>query len=277
MGNSHASVTLAGPNERLACPPASPPRAPEASAAAVEVVLRRYSSIASLSDADLALLRSLTALSAPAGKEIEGEGANARAPRLLVSGWAYRFRMLSDGRRMIVGFLLPGDAICQHRQAQAPALVSTAALTPCRLLDAKPLWTAISSHDPRHRRLAEAQHMLDTLDESYLLDHVVRLGRQTAIERICHLLLEFRWRLQAVGLARADEFALPLTQEGLADAVGLSVVHVNRTLQALRRRGLVTFGQGRVGLLDPQSMSKLAEFKPPPSRASDGRMALAAS
>jgi CRP-like cAMP-binding protein len=229
---------------------------------APEVVLRRYAAFGPLAAADIALLRSLSAQSGVvAGQELDCEGAAAHAPRLILSGWACRFRMLADGRRTILSFLVPGDVVGSRRQA--PALANTLALTPCHLLDARPIWRAVSTSDPAHARLARAQRILDVLDDCYMLDHIVRLGRQTATERMCHLLLELRWRLHAVGLAPTREFALPLTQEAIGDAVGLSIVHVNRTLQDLRRRGLIELRQGRVVLLEAERMAEIAEFRPP--------------
>lgn len=238
-------------------------RSPLALRFAPEVVLRRYASLADLSAADLALLGSLAEGQSciAAGQELEREGEPSRAPRLILSGWACRFRMLSDGRRMILTFLLPGDAVCSRRHA--PALASTATLTPCRLLDARPIWQAIASHNHAHAKLAHAQRILDLLDDCYLHDHIVRLGRQSAIERMCHLLLELRWRLHAVRLVREREFPLPLTQEAIGDAVGLSIVHVNRTLRDMRQRGLIEMSQGRVALLDPDRMADIAEFRQP--------------
>lgn len=241
----------------------APRASPRLAAFAPDVVLRRYAALADLSADDVALLRLLAEgqSSIAAGQELECEGEPTRAPRLILSGWACRFRMLADGRRMIVTFLLPGDAICSRRGA--PALAGVSALTPCRAIDARPLWRAVAARDPTHAKLAHAQHILDVLDDCYLLDHVVRLGRQTAIERMCHLLLELRWRLETVGLVRACEFALPLTQEAIGDAVGLSIVHVNRTLQDMRRRTFIELRHGRVTLLEPERMAEIAEFRPP--------------
>src|SRR5262245_11429015 len=230
---------------------------------APEAVLRRYASLAELSAADVALLRSLADAqsSVTPAQELDREGAASRGPRLILSGWACRFRMLADGRRMILTFLLPGDAVGSRRGA--PALASAAALTPCRVLDARPLWRAIASNDPAHASLVHAQRILDLLEDCYLLDHVVRLGRQTATERVCHLLLELRWRLQTVGLVHGCEFALPITQEAIGDAVGLSIVHVNRTLQDLRRRGFIELRRGRIALLEAERMADIAEFRQP--------------
>ncbi len=113
-----------------------------------------------------------------------------------------------------------------------------------------------------------------TLDEASLLDHIVRLGRQTAYERMAHLLLELRWRLAEVGLGDERKFPLPLTQEVLADALGLSIVHVNRTLQQLRREGLLEMRAGFVELLKPDVLIATSDFRlPQPTRQEDWRAA----
>ena len=101
-------------------------------------------------------------------------------------------------------------------------------------------------------------------------DHIVRLGRQTAYERMVHLMLEFHHRLQIAGLATNDSFPMPLTQEVMADSLGLSVVHVNRTLQQVRRDGLLEIRSGQVKLLDLKLMQAVADWVPvPPSTTPD--------
>jgi CRP-like cAMP-binding protein len=233
-----------------------------------DIVLRRYAALAQLSADDVALLHDLKNGQAhvAAGQEIEREGMDCAAPRLIAAGWACRFRMLSDGRRMILAFLLPGDSVSMRPRANT-ALVSAAALTDCRVIDASPIWKAIHASDQAYPGLAAAQNAMIVQDESYLLDHIVRLGRQTARERVCHLLLEFHNRLQAVGLVRGREFSMPLTQETLADAVGLSIVHMNRTLQRLRRERMIECRRGCVALLEPERMAAIAEFNAPPQLA----------
>jgi CRP-like cAMP-binding protein len=92
----------------------------------------------------------------------------------------------------------------------------------------------------------------------------VRLGRQTACGRFAHLMLELSGRLARLGLVSGDSFAMPLTQEVLADALGLSVVHVNRTVQLLRREGLLDIRGGMVSLLQPERLRALASWAPLP-------------
>jgi len=101
-------------------------------------------------------------------------------------------------------------------------------------------------------------------EEASLRDQVVRLGRQSAHQRLIHLLLEFHARLMAVGLARERGFHLPLSQEILSDALGLSVVHTNRILQQLKREQLIESRGGNIVLCDLQRMMELVDYRPSP-------------
>ena len=94
-------------------------------------------------------------------------------------------------------------------------------------------------------------------------DHVVRLGRQTAYERVVHLMLEFRSRLAVVGQVVDDGFAVPVTQEVLADALGLSVVHINRTLQQIRRDRLFELRGGQLKLRQIELMQAMVDWAQP--------------
>lgn len=193
-------------------------------------------------------------------------------PRLLVSGWAARVRWLADGRRQIIGFIIAGDAIGICERPQPLALAPVLALTTVQTLDGRAMQAALVSGD-RPPGLAEAFHMAASLDEAALIDQVVRLGRQTAYERIGHLLLELRYRHQQVGLGTETDFPCPLTQEMIADATGLSVVHVNRTLQQLRRDELLELRQGYARLLQTELLEAITDWRPPQPSADDPRCA----
>lgn len=178
----------------------------------------------------------------------------------IVSGWACRQRYLSDGRRQVFGFLLPGDGIgvCLHPNPLANA--TTVALTSLDVVDAKDLVRPQTHWDcPDLTQLLAAAA---NEDERLLLDHVVRLGRLDAMERVAHLFLELHDRLAVVGIGGEGRFPLPLTQEVLADALGLSVVHINRTLQELRRQSLIAIQNGHVTLLDRPALVGLADYTP---------------
>jgi CRP-like cAMP-binding protein len=227
----------------------------------VDVVLRRLERFGPLSPPAVDLIRSLTeAQSHPAGAELNDEGAGLPRPRFLLTGWAARMRWLTDGRRQILGFLLPGEGIGLSPRPRPIGMTATIALTPLKTLDAAPVLRAFDQPEMAPG-LAEALRMAACMEEAVLLDQVVRLGRQTAYERICHLLLELRDRLADVGLAHNGSFPLPLTQEVIADATGLSVVHVNRILQQLRREHLVDLHAGRASLLEADQLEKIADYQ----------------
>lgn len=183
-------------------------------------------------------------------------------PRFLVEGWAARVRWLPDGRRQIISFILPGDGIGVCERPQPLALSPVLALTDGRTLDGRAVAVALSS-EMSNSDLSNAFHISASFDEATLMDQVVRLGRQTAYERLAHLLLELHYRLALAGLASSTDFPCPLTQEMLADATGLSVVHVNRTLQQMRRDALLEFRQGRVRLSRPGFLATIADWRPP--------------
>ena len=109
-------------------------------------------------------------------------------------------------------------------------------------------------------RLAAAVCWATARDEAILAEQVVRLGRRSAVERMTHLFLEIHKRLQLVGLAEPESFELPLTQEVIADLMGLSVVHVNRTLRQLRLRGLIEMKGKQVYFVAKDAAEDVAEF-----------------
>jgi CRP-like cAMP-binding protein len=231
---------------------------------AANPVLSRLSELTSLSAAEAKALDDLTAFSRsfPARAELRAQGL-VQSPQLLLSGWACYQRILGDGRRQIVGFLLPGDSIGSLINPGLAAPSGVVALTPVVTVDARPLILAAEGTAPPMPGLAAAIKLMAHRDEVLLRDQIVRLGRQTAYERMVHLILEFRERLALAGMARRDTFNLPLTQETLADALGLSVVHVNRTLQQIRRDGLLELRGGQVTLLQPDLMRGVADWASP--------------
>src|SRR5262249_24523226 len=139
------------------------------------------------------------------GRDLGIEGRPTLAPRFLISGWACRFRLLGDGRRQIFSFIVPGDGIGICQRPKPIALANVVTLTPCIVLNAGPQ-LSVGWRLANNPGLTAALHMAETLDEIHLLDHAMRLGRQTALERMSHLLLELHWRLTQVGLADGWEF-----------------------------------------------------------------------
>lgn len=229
-------------------------------ARAGELMTRRLGGLAALSGSDLELIHG-----AAQRPETHPAGSNLPGQRILVSGWACRRRTLPDGSRQIFSFILPGDP-CEGRR-RGPAMLT--ALTAVETAEAPGLFQA-AEDSVIHPGLAEAFEILRAEEERLLLDHVVRLGRLTAYQRMAHLLLELRERLARVGLADEQRLPMPLTQETLAEALGLSIVHVNRTVQQLRRDGLIEMRSGLAVLHDPEALAELSGYEPlrAPRRAS---------
>ncbi|MFC5344514.1 Crp/Fnr family transcriptional regulator [Brevundimonas staleyi] len=225
------------------------------------IIARRLSALAPLAAETVALLESLSDIrQAPAGSEMVADQAALR-PRFLINGWGARVRFLADGRRQILSFVLPGDGLGLCERPNPIALTPVVAITPVQWVEADRIAAAAFGGD--NPDLEDALHIAAALDEACLLDHVVRLGRQTALERLSHLFLELRDRLTRVDLVQDQAFAFPVTQEQLADAAGLSAVHVNRTLQSLRNDDLIEYQHGRLRLLRPALLETLADYRAP--------------
>lgn len=239
--------------------------APRSVSRPLEVVVRRLRLLGAMSDSELELLRSLGERRERyvAGEELVSEGDLVSRPRFIVSGWACRQRVLPDGRRQIFSFLVPGDGIGLDRR-MSPELSTVTALTALETADAEPALEAAEAG--RAPGLARALAAIAPLEQKQLLDHLVRLGRQTAYERVAHFLLELQRRLEITGLGDNQRFPLPLTQEIMADALGLSIVHVNRTLQQLRRERLIELRSGVTILLQREQLADIADYRAPQPR-----------
>ncbi|HVY88857.1 MAG TPA: Crp/Fnr family transcriptional regulator [Hyphomonadaceae bacterium] len=242
------SVTLAAPMAPLAMPGVRP------------VSLRRIASFAPLSLADESLIKRLKPRTLPTGAQLSARAGDDGAAWVILSGWCARTRTLPDGRSQIVHFLLPGDTIGLEAMRWAGDELPVEALTPVIVSDAEPLKSVIKLRLPEHRGLAKACERAAWCEQVYCLNTLVRLGQQTAYERLSHLLLELNTRLSTVGLVNAKGFQLPITQDVMAHALGLSLVHLSRTLRQMRREASIAFGNGQVELLRPDLLAQAANF-----------------
>ena len=174
----------------------------------------------------------------------------------LLSGWAFRFKMLPDGRRQILNFLLPGDLLGLQARLFAESDHGIEALTDVVLcvFARERVWAIFRDHP----RIAFDITWLGAREEALVDDGLLSAGRRTAAERLAALFLQLYGRAAAVGLQQGDAVAMPLTQAHIADALGLSAVHLNRTLQRLRRLGLVEFGGGVLRLPNQPALRQLA-------------------
>jgi CRP-like cAMP-binding protein len=179
------------------------------------------------------------------GMQVGGEASSGPERRqIIVSGWACDLRILCDGRRQIFGFLIPGDVITSTT-VQSVASCAVMALTQLLLVSRA---VNFAADDDEQDAIEREDMALAARRQEQLYDQLVRIGRLSARERAIHLLLEFHYRLERVGLVKDGTFKVPVNQEVLADALGLSVVHVNRTLRELRDEDLLRIKAGAVTL-----------------------------
>jgi CRP-like cAMP-binding protein len=230
---------------------------------------RKLNSFVQLTSAELSCLSDLQ--SAPVrvkrGKELVHEGQTGHKAYVLQSGWACSFKLLPDGGRQIIGFPIPGDCIGLRSVLLRTSDHSFSALTDASVssVDA-PRMLQLFSDFPR---LAAAILWATSRDEAMIVEHLVSIGRRTAIERTAHFFLELSERLRLVGLATDKEFPCPLNQYVLADALGLTAIHVNRVLRQLREKQLLTLKRGTVVIHDGPALAQLAGFESQTSDRND--------
>ncbi len=178
---------------------------------------------------------------------------------LIADGIAVRYRILRDGQRQILNFLLPGDfaGITSCRFESALYSIKTLTYTTVSPI---PLTRLIRLFDS-HPRLAARLFWSFASDAAIVRTRLITVGRRPAAERIAHFLLELFTRLRRIGLAEERSYRLPLTQEMIGDALGLSVPYVNRILRQLRDEGLVRIENQRVAIEDLEGLCALADFE----------------
>ena len=210
---------------------------------------------------ELALVQSLKQreLSTPAGHTLIHEGQTDAPLYTLLDGWAFRFKTLSDGRRQILNILLAGDFIGVQQKMGDGAAHGVVTLTEavfCVFQHAA-LWT-MHRQQPR---LGFNVTWLTAHEESLVDEHLLSVGRRSAEERIATLLILLYKRAAAL-LPDAATLGVPfpLTQQHVADALGLSLVHTNKTLRRLERRGLHQIADGRLFLREPKALARLADL-----------------
>lgn len=223
---------------------------------------RRMAQAVPLSASEIAVLAELQSATrtVPRHRDIITERRIYGGLFIVLEGNAIRYRILHDGRRQIVNMILPGDFIGVLGSYIECTLYSTKALTD--LVVATVPFHRINALSETNPRLVTKMLWWFSCEGAVYAEHLVDLGRRTSLERVAHFLLELLVRLQAVGLAEGQSYKLPLTQELIADALGLSIPHVNRVLRRLREDDLLVIEDQRVTIKDFDSLSDLADFEP---------------
>lgn len=223
-------------------------------------LVRKLGAYVELSSDEIAFLEKASARTqtVEARTDVICEGETPTNVHLVVRGLACRYKLLEDGRRQIVAFLIPGD-FCDHNVFILSKMDHTIA--------------AVSQIDmvwmPREQMLelmsypniSHAMWLVGLVDEATLREWITNLGQRSAEHRLAHLFCELYLRMKTVGLTNGHEFELPVTQAELGETLGLSTVHVNRSLQSLKAANLAVFKGKKIVINDMIKLKKLSGFR----------------
>ena len=193
---------------------------------------------------------------APGGR-IMGEDDKPTHVHLVLRGVAYRYKVLPAGDRQIVGYMVPGDLCDLHVFMLRRIDHRLSAMSDCTIVDIPLRRIEELTARPAIQR---ALWWTTLVDEAVLREWLVNMGARPPEQRICHFFCEMILRLRSVGLATFEGCELPITQADLADTLGLSVVHINRSLQALREKGLIDLKRTKLAIPDFDSLVAFAGF-----------------
>ena len=224
------------------------------------LLAKKLSTFLPLSPGELDCLAAMqsTPVAVKRGGQITQEGQTGHKAFVLQSGWACSYKDLPGGSRQIISFPIAGDCVGLRSVLLRTADHSFATLTDAVV---SPVEGAnIMQCVTEFPRLGVALLWAASRDEAMVVEHLVNIGRRTAIERTAHFFMEMAERLSLVGLATEAEFDCPLSQYVLADALGLTPIHVNRVLRQLREQNLLTLRKGNVKIHDLNGLRKLAGF-----------------
>ena len=231
------------------------------SARPASALAARLSTFGKLGNTEIEALDQLSRTAKPMRSEqiLIHEGTPTHSLYLIVSGLACRYKMLPGGRRQILGYLIPGDLCDIHFAiANTPdhsvALVgdSSVARIPTRELTQLML---------TYPKITRALTLASLIEAVILREWLLSVGQRDALQKLCHFFCEMAVRMEAVGRTNDDgSFELPVNQVTLADTLGLTPVHINRTLQRLRNEGLIRLCQRRLAILDRERLAHIAGF-----------------
>lgn len=192
-------------------------------------------------------------------QDIIREGDSPSDVILVLEGLACRYKILPNGLRSIFAYLVPGDFCDIHIFILRAMDHGIATLSPCTIVNIPRSRVLELSERPA---IARALWWTTLVDEATLREWLVNMGKRDAESSIAHLFCELHLRLKSVGLVNGGEFSLPIRQADLADTMGLSTVHVNRSLQSLRGKELIVLKAGRIFIPDIDQLRSSCQFNP---------------
>lgn len=225
-------------------------------------LIRKLELFSAFSDREKRALErlSLDPRSYRAGEDLIQEGQRPNSVFLLIEGWACAYKMLPDGSRQIMAYLLPGDTGDIFNFVVDAMSHSISALSACRVV-AMPQ-AELHEVIAEYPAIAKALFWTTQVDGATLREWLLNVGQRDGMARAAHLFTELALRMGSIGLAANDGFALPLTQTDMADTMGLTPVYVNRMLQQMRGDGLITLERRRLTIHEPERLSAMGAFTP---------------
>lgn len=224
----------------------------------IQKLERRFS----LSEAERrALLQASTKVRLiPGHEDLIREGDDPDHVHLIQKGFACRYKILPDGGRSIMAYLVPGDFCDLHVSVLGAMDHSIATLNSCEVVQI-PRET-VADLTASYPTLNRALQWAGLVDEAILRTWLVSMGRRSADKQVAHLFCELLMRLEAVGLVTGNTYTLPITQAELADTLGLTSVHVNRVLRELRQQNLIVLQRRELSIPDVKRLKVFADFNP---------------
>jgi CRP/FNR family transcriptional regulator, anaerobic regulatory protein len=199
-----------------------------------------------------------------AGQTLLHEGETSPHLYTLLSGWMYRHKSLPDGRRQILNYALPGDFVGMQSAVLKEMQHTVDALTDVRLcvFPREKLWSLYSTQPGLGFDLT----WLVSREEKMLDDHLLSIGRRSALERMAYLVLLLHRRVRDLELLNEGGIELPLNQQHVADTLGLSIVHTNKTLRKLYDLGVISWRQRMLTVLNEKELARIARFEDGPKQ-----------
>ena len=222
--------------------------------------VHKLSGLADLAPEDIAALETVTANPRryAARKDLIREGDEPGPMFVVLEGWISRYKILPNGTRQIMAFLMPGDACDLHVRLLAEMDHGIQTITSAMV--ATVTRTDMQDMMDAHPSIARAMYTAQLVDEGIMRAWIVSMGRRSSIERVAHLVCELYLRARNIGLTNDGDFSLPLTQLVLADSLGMTAVHINRVLKELRLAGAMALSRGSVTIMDPEKLVQIAGF-----------------